>query len=314
MSNTDREKVHYCSMRTATLGDIAEIYGNSQLKAHPPEREDEALLNEVRHLRWQDFELLSATHVKETCISIRDTGDVIAFFLPSEGQVKVSLRSRRILTSNGAIAVPRSHCREIKLEAGKRQIRLGIPSRRFHKHIRSIHGQALETSIKFEETPKLDPSMLDGLVGLIDTVFPDIENSPLSNALMANRIEALEICLMAVWPNNLWHNQIDSAACIAPRHVRSAIGKIRADPFTTISIPALAEACEVSVRTLQHGFRQFTTFSVSEFITHSRLSIIQGKAYDPEYIEAVRSRIGMSAFKRLNLEYRIKYGRNIGDR
>ncbi|MDH4414794.1 MAG: hypothetical protein QE484_15890 [Rhizobium sp.] len=314
MNNRNMEKIQYHAMPTATSREIVEVYGDIQFKVQAPEGEDQTLLSEVRHFQWQGFEMFSATHLTETRISIRHSDDIIAFLLPSDGQAEVLLRSRRILRSNGAIAVPRSHCREIKFEAGKRQLRLGIPSRRFHKHIQAIHGQAFETSIKFDETPKLDARMLDCLVGMIDAVFHDVGTSHLSGALLAHRIEALEICLLAVWPNNLWHNNIDSAARIAPRHVRSAIATIRADPFTTFNIPALAEACDVSVRTLQNGFRQFTSFSISEFITQSRLSIMQSKVCDPEYIESVRSRIGLSAFKNLNLEHRIIYGRNILDR
>lgn len=314
MTNTSLDQLHYCSMAEATSREIANVYGQSQFSVRQHQGQDQALLSEVRHLRWQDFELLSATHLNETRVSIRQSDDVIAFLLPSDGQVEVSLKSRRTLRTNGAVAFPRSHCRGMKLAAGKRQIHLGVPSRRFYRHIKSIHGQAFKTPIDFEQTPKLDDQMLDCIVGLIEAVFQDVEAGLLGPALLPNRIEALEICLLAVWPNSLWHNHTDRAPSVAPRHVRSAIGMIHADPFGQFSISALANSGNVSVRTLQNGFRQFTSLSISEFVTHARLRAVEERPGDQIFIEAIRNRIGAGAFRRLNLEYRIRYGRNIGDR
>jgi AraC-like DNA-binding protein len=314
MTNTNLDQFHYCYVPEATSKEIANVYGESQFRVREHPGQNQTLLRELRHLRWHGFELLSATHVIETRVSMRQSNDVIAFLLPSDGQVEISLKSRQTLRTNGAVAFPRLHCREMRLAAGKRQIHLGISSRRLHRHIKSIHGQAFKTPIDFEQTPKLDAGMLDCIVGLIDAVFQNVEAALFTPALLANRIEALEICLLAVWPNSLWHNFTDRAASVSPRHVRSTIGEIHADPFAQFSISSLARNCNVSVRTLQNGFRQFTSLSISEFVTHSRLSTIEERAGDQKFIEAVRNRIGASAFKRLNLEYRIRYGRNIGDR
>jgi AraC-like DNA-binding protein len=301
-------------MAEATSREIAIVYGQSQCWMQQHQGQDQARLSEVRHLRWQDFDLLSVLPFNETRVSIHKSDDVITFLLPSDGEVEVSLKSRRTLRTNGALAFPRSHCREIKLAAGKRQIHLGIPSRRFHRHIKSIQGKPFKMPIDFEETPKLDARMLDCIVGLIDAFFQDVEAALLGPALLANRIEALEICLLAMWPNSLWHNKSNRATSVAPRHVRSAIDMIRANPFAQISSAALADNCNVSIRTLQHGFRRFTSSSISEFVTQSRLSTVDERAGDQEFIDAIRNRIGPSAFKRLSLEYRIRYGRNIGDR
>lgn len=311
MNNTNTEEFHFRSIPTATSREIVEVYGDTQFKVQASEKDDQTLLSEVRHFQWQGFEMFSATYLNETRIPMRHSDDVIAFLLPSQGQVEISLRSRRVISTNVAIAVPRSHCREMKLEAGTRQIYLSISSRRFQKHLKLLEGQTSEKPLEFDKTPKLDARMLDCLVSMIDALFQDAQNSHLYRAHLAHKIESLEICLLAVWPNSLWHNNLDSVVYVAPRHVRSAIGIIRADPFTTFNIPDLAEACDVSVRALQYGFRQFTSFSISEFIAHSRLSIIHNKKGDPEYIDAIRGKIGTSTFKKLNLEHKIKYGRDI---
>lgn len=313
MHNKNTEEFRYRSMATATGQDIVDVSKNTRFMVPDHERQAQRLLSELRHLEWGDFELFSATHLAETRISMRHSDDVIAFLLPSEGQAEILLKSRRTLCTSGAIAVPRSHCRRMKLEAGKKQIRIGIPSHRFHQHVKSLNGHGSEKPIKFDETPKLDACMLNCMVRLINAVFDELETSHISRALFAHKIEALELCLLAVWPNSLWDNKSDTAIYVAPRHVRSAIGIIHADPFTTFNIPDLAKACGVSIRTLQHGFRQFTSFSISEFITQVRLNTIQNKTGDYEYIESVCGRIGLSSFKKLNLEYKIKYGKNIID-
>ncbi|WP_377295420.1 hypothetical protein [Rhizobium sp. SG2393] len=314
MKQTSADEFRYLFMPQATSADIVHVYGKASSSRPSHQSDGQALLSEVRQLRWQNFELLSATHLHETRVAMRHSDDVIAFLLPSDGHVEVSLRSRRTLSTTGAVAVPRSHCRTITLEPRKRQIRLSIPSSRFHQHIKAIHGQAFGTPILFEETPKLDVRMLDYLVSLIDILFQDVENARVGPGLLSKRIEALEICLLAVWPNSLWPENADSTACIAPRHVRAAIGMIRADPFAQLSIPALTGLCNVSVRTLQYGFRQFTSLSISEFITQARLSTIHARASDRKYIEAIKGRIGVKPFGKLSLDYKIRYGRSIGGR
>ncbi|WP_170976411.1 AraC family transcriptional regulator [Rhizobium sp. FKL33] len=313
MDNATAQDFRYRSLPTATIEEIVKAYRNDRCRVQIHDEGRAAILNEVRHLQWGDFELFSATYVNDARLAMRHSNDVIAFLLPSNGQVEISLKSRRTLCTNGAIAIPGAKFSELKLPAGKRQVRLGISRRRFQRHIALPGGQSLEKPLRFDEAPKLDAQMLACLVNLIEAVFFELEHANTSIVSLAHKIDLIQIGLLAVWPNSLWHNNAENVAYIAPRHVRSSIEMIRADPFSPFDIPELARASGVSVRTLQHGFRQFTSYSISEFITRERMKTVRTKMDDAEFMKEIRKKIGSSAFRKLSLEYKIEYGRNIED-
>jgi transcriptional regulator GlxA family with amidase domain len=91
-----------------------------------------------------------------------------------------------------------------------------------------------------------------------------------------------------------------------PRPVDRAIKIMEADPAAALSMPDLARATDVSVRTLQAAFRRHTGTSPMEYLRHLRLTA------DPRHhtVAGIAHRHGFPHLGRFAASYRAKYGLN----
>ena len=99
-----------------------------------------------------------------------------------------------------------------------------------------------------------------------------------------------------------------------PRPVDRAIKIMEADPGATLSMPDLARATDVSVRTLQAAFRRHTGTSPMEYLRHLRLTRVHEDllAADPRHhtVARIAHRHGFPHLGRFAASYRAKYGLN----
>ncbi len=106
----------------------------------------------------------------------------------------------------------------------------------------------------------------------------------------------------------------EPSAPVRPGHVERAIAIMQADPAAMCSMADLAQATNVSVRTLQVGFRQHTGMSPMGYLRQLRLVRAHEDllAADPRYhtVARIAHRNGFSHLSRFAATYRATYGCN----
>ncbi|MFF2525081.1 helix-turn-helix transcriptional regulator [Streptomyces liangshanensis] len=102
------------------------------------------------------------------------------------------------------------------------------------------------------------------------------------------------------------------AGAARPAAVRTAVDLIEADPRAPLTVSLLASACDVSVRTLQNGFRRHLGMPPMAYVREVRLRRAHEelRAADPatESVAAVARRWGFGHLGRFAAAHEAKYG------
>ncbi|MFF3755249.1 AraC family transcriptional regulator [Streptomyces sp. NPDC002018] len=102
------------------------------------------------------------------------------------------------------------------------------------------------------------------------------------------------------------------AAAARPAAVRVAVDLIEADPRAPLTVAMLASSCDVSVRTLQNGFRRYLGMAPMAYVREVRLRRAHEelRAADPfaESVAAVARRWGFRHLGRFAAAHEARYG------
>jgi AraC-like DNA-binding protein len=105
--------------------------------------------------------------------------------------------------------------------------------------------------------------------------------------------------------------RVDSAPA-SPAAVRTAIDLIETDPQAPLTVSALAAQCDVSVRTLQNGFRHHLGMSPMAYVRETRLRRAHEelRVADPftETVAAVARRWGFGHLGRFAAAHEVRFG------
>ena len=181
----------------------------------------------------------------------------------------------------------------------------------------------LETPLirPMELAPILDLSTAAGqLVGsLVQTIVIGMRNNgPLfhSPVAMSNLIQALADLVVRSVPHRLSHLLDRKVYLIAPRHVRRAIEFMHANIGQPLTMPAIAEAADVSLRALEMGFRDFKGTTPSAYLRSIRLQAAREDLLDPSNRQSLRDiclKWGFFHLSRFAATYRTIYGEKPSD-
>ncbi|MEI9950250.1 MAG: AraC family transcriptional regulator [Pseudomonadota bacterium] len=242
-------------------------------------------------------------------------GDAFHLVLPvarggrvKQGRCSVELRPGR----SAAICSPLVPI-ELAVESGYQGRVVAIPTRLMESALDALTGFAPRKPLRFE--PLVDVSggggrtaarWLDFIVNEVDRGDDGLLASPLAQSRLAD-------VLLSVLLGELAHNQSarpthgDSAE---PKYVRRAEEYLDANVHRHVSLPELASAVGIGVRTLGAAFRKYRGCSPMRFLQLRRLELARFRllAAPGVTVTDVALMCGFEHFGRFSVAYRARFG------
>ncbi|MBB4239208.1 helix-turn-helix transcriptional regulator [Rhizobium esperanzae] len=154
-------------------------------------------------------------------------------------------------------------------------------------HISHTFGQLFEAPLSgsLDLSPLVDGSTPSGhlIKNLVETIISGmlgdgvLLHSPIA---MVNLTEALADLLIRLVPHRYSQRLEQTAFMPAPRHVRRAIDFMQANIAKPITITMIAQSANVSVRTLETGFRTFKDATPTGYLRTLRLRAARSDLLD----------------------------------
>ncbi|MGY5810046.1 helix-turn-helix transcriptional regulator [Rhizobium sp. LEGMi198b] len=138
-------------------------------------------------------------------------------------------------------------------------------------------------------------------------------NGPLTQCplAMARVTQALADLVVRLVPHRLTFLLEKKPSAIVPWHVRRAIDFMYANIHLPITIPTIAEAVGVSVRTLEIGFRAFKETTPNAYLQLLRLRAAREDLLKADYNQTIKTiclKWGFVHFGRFSAVYKANYG------
>lgn len=209
-------------------------------------------------------------------LTIRFSGptDTNMVLIPLAGTAVVTVDNRKMLSagSQGVIADGMLD-NETHIIGPQRHLCIRIPNRELIRRLVVRLNAPIRGRILF--VPEFDLSRGPGLslarlAAMMHTGLADgtLCKSPIALGNLSDAI--LELLIEAV-PHGYSHELHRIAEPPLPRHVKRAIGYMQTNILRPITLPEIANACGVSARTLQEGFRNFRVTTPIAYLQHLRL-------------------------------------------
>lgn len=169
--------------------------------------------------------------------------------------------------------------------------------------------------------PVLDLATPDGqLIGrLAETIMEGMrDNGPLlrSPVAMSHLTQALGDLVLRSVPHRFSHLLCKRAAMISPWHIRDAVNFMHANIDRPITMPMVAAAIGVSLRSLETGFNKFKETTPAAYLRCIRLRGARMDLLDPSNRQSVKDiclKWGFFHLGRFSATYKAAYGENPSD-
>lgn len=206
-------------------------------------------------------------------ITLPSPQDEITFMLPTSGKVIIEHRGESIGCVNVGLAIDKRDIRAMRFAQNHAQYGMSIHRGLITKRLSRLLGKPLMRPVRFAQ--EIDPTQpaLQGIRALLelatDTRLDTLLNS---GALVPNRMQEMIVdAVLEAWPNNYSEALRNPLPGLAPRHVKLAMAYLQNHPTRLVSGVELAVLSNVSLRTLQNGFRQFAGTSIVAYQRQVRL-------------------------------------------
>lgn len=270
-----------------------------------------------REARLGPVGLGEVTFLRDWAVACDDVGSNYYVHLPLSGRFDSRHRGVELTHSREATAVyrPGSGSFVGRWAAGYHAlcVRFDLPS--VNAALAGLLGDRAPERVTFGHTMNTAAGFGRGWAELLlsvnrQVVRPDsLLSQPLVAAPLAESI--LNGFLLATTHS---HSETlrEPVAPARPTAVRAAVDLIEADPRAPLTVAVLASSCDVSVRTLQNGFRRYLGMSPMAYVREVRLGRAHEelRAADPfvESVATVARRWGFRHLGRFAAAHEAKYG------
>jgi AraC-like DNA-binding protein len=244
--------------------------------------------------------------------------DNLVLYLPIAGDFEVEAGGKVLMSSPGTILIADgSTYRRVKLFEGRSHLGIGIAKNEIVSQLAARLEGPVTGPLEFAS----DCSMVDGagamiasLAGALWQGLRDEEvgrQSPLALSLLSQSLVALVVDALPHSFSQALRNRRGASA--TPGHVRRAIEFMHANAGLPLTIQEIADASQVSIRTLQHSFQRFKETSPVEYLRQIRLEAAHRDLIDPDRGQSVAEiarKWGFLHLGRFAAQYRQQYGRS----
>lgn len=241
----------------------------------------------------------------------------VLFYLPFAGSARIRSGTREIVSTTRTAAIV--DCPDVgttEVRDGREHICLVFEREPLRRRLARLLDRPAVDDLDLRPEIDLDRGAGVVLQGLARTIREDLvagqgllAASPLALAGLADTLMTL---VLENTSRRLATEASSPMRAAVPRHVAHAMEFMRAHLSDPISIEDIADACGVSIRTLQQGFRQHEATTPKAFLHRLRLEAAHAdlcRGGRDVTVADIALRRGFSHLGRFAAEYRRQYGR-----
>jgi AraC-like DNA-binding protein len=244
--------------------------------------------------------------------------DNLILYLPITGDFEVEAGSKVLRSAPDKILIAdASTYRRVKLGEARAHLGIGIAKSEIVSQLAARLDGPVTGPLEFAS----DCSIVEGpgalLASIAGTLWQGLQDealaqqAPLALSLLSQSLIALVVdALPHSFSQALRSRKVASAT---PGHVRRAIEFMQANASLPLTIQDIAEASQVSVRTLQHSFQRFKETSPVEYLRRIRLEAAHRDLIDAgrsQGVAEIARKWGFLHLGRFAAQYRQQYGRS----
>ncbi|PDT02505.1 AraC family transcriptional regulator [Rhizobium chutanense] len=241
--------------------------------------------------------------------------DRMTIFLPTEGNMSFGGRREPIYSvpGRGVILEPRD-ASGISISGPRRHLCMFIDQAMITRRLTHMFERTISGGIDIH--PDIDLTAGPGLVlqQLVSTLHSGLSgDGPLQGSPLAvNSLREAAVYLLLEACSHRYSEELARPApAPAPRHVKRAIDYMREHITEPLSLDDIAAVAEVSVRTLQQGFRQFRNTTPMSYLHELRMQALHRDLLEcdgKQSVAEIALRWGFIHLGRLAAEYRKRFG------
>ncbi|WP_064696884.1 helix-turn-helix transcriptional regulator [Rhizobium aegyptiacum] len=241
--------------------------------------------------------------------------DKVAIFLPIEGTMSFGGKREQIYSVPGrGVILERGSVRGTRIVGPRRHLCLFIDRARIATQFAHMCERTISGDVGFQ--PHIDVTAGPGLLlqQLVSNLHRGVSGSGL---LQRSPLAVKSLCDAAVYlllescPHHYSEELARSAPLPAPRHVKWAIDFMQEHIAEPISLSEIATAANVSVRTLQQGFRQFRNTTPIAYLQEIRMLAAHRDLLESgakQTVADIALRWGFVHLGRFAAEYKKRFG------
>lgn len=243
-----------------------------------------------------------------------DCGKFIVF-IPLHGGAHIDINKQNYCSgpSHAHIHDGEPHC-DVSINGLRRHLVVMLDRTMVINHLTSILEVPIDGRLDFLPEINLASGpgqLLRNLVGLTFEGLARDATLGLAPLTQSNILNSLTSLILETVPHRYSAELKKTATAPAPRHVKKAMDFIQSNLSRPISINDIAAASQVSVRSLQRGFRDFRMTTPMDYLANLRMQAAHRDLLNHDLtisIAAVAKKWGFTHLGRFSREYKKTFG------
>lgn len=240
--------------------------------------------------------------------------DTSMVLIPLTGNAVVAVNGRQLpsIRSHG-VFVDRLLKNQLRIAGPRTHLCIRVPHFELVRRVQARLDVSLRGRLQFASEVDLSqgPGLL--LARIAMTMHHGLAGETLhkSPVVLGHLLEAMLETLIDAIPHNHSQEFSRNSQSPIPRHVKRAIHYMHANISRSVALKEIAEACGVSTRTLQDGFRRFRMTTPMTYMEHLRLDAVREElaSADPDQsVRAIAQKWGFIHVGRFSGQYRRRFG------
>lgn len=269
---------------------------------------------QVNMVRTRGISVIASRYDGDFSIHFPASIDTAMVLIPLTGSAMVAVADRNLPSiQNKGVFVDRLSDNQLRIAGPRTHLCLRLPHFELTRRIEARLNASLRERVQFateidlSQGPGLDLARLamamhHGLAG------ETLHKSP---AALGHVLGAMVELLIDALPHNYSQEFSREREAPVPWHVKRAIHYMRGNISRAMTLKEIAEACGVSARTLQDGFRKFRMTTPMAYLEHMRLDVVRQElsSADPEQsVRVIAQKWGFAHVGRFSGQYRKRFG------
>lgn len=242
-------------------------------------------------------------------------GELTSFFLvqiPLDGTTRVTNGKETVLAHRGMATVPNPLVHlDMTWEEQSPHLMVHVKRDVLESKLANLMSCELRAPLRFDLGLDLTAPQVVAWRRLLDLLVDDLETAVLHNSVRRQLEDLVLVGLLTAHQHNYSNCIQSNAEPVTPRAVRRAMDACEEDTGTILTVSELAQVADVSVRSLQEGFKNYVGLSPMQYLREVRLRRVRqelGCADQSLTVAAVANKWGFAHLGRFSQLYAKRFG------
>ncbi|PDS75623.1 AraC family transcriptional regulator [Rhizobium sp. L43] len=269
---------------------------------------------QINMVRARGISIIASVYDGDFSIHFPASAETIMVLIPLTGSATVTVPDRKLPSiQNQGIFLDGQSNGQLRIAGPRTHLCLSVPHLEFARRIEARLNASLRGRLRFAneidlsqgsglDVARLAITMHHGLVG------ETLRKSP---GALGHLLGAMLELLIDAIPHNYSQEFSRDRKSPVPWHVKRAIHYMHGNISEVMTLKEIAEACGVSPRTLQDGFRKFRMTTPMAYLEHLRLDVVRqelSSAHPDQSVRTIAQKWGFAHLGRFSGQYRKRFG------